>query len=134
MTEPVIDERSLIEHARAAMENAYSPYSNVKVGAALLTKSGRIFDGCNVENGSFGLSVCAERTAVGNAVTAGEKEFIAIAIVNSTDRIFSPCGACRQVLAEFTSDLRVIMVKSDGEIEETDLDALLPGKFDFRKK
>ncbi|MFH1513989.1 MAG: cytidine deaminase [bacterium] len=131
MTESVIDEQNLIDHARLAMENAYSPYSQVKVGAALLTKSGMIFSGCNIENGSFGLTVCAERTAVGNAITAGEKEFVAIAIANSTNRIFQPCGACRQVLSEFASNLKVIMVAADDEIERAGLDVLLPGKFRY---
>lgn len=134
MTEPVIDEQNLIDHARQAMNNAYSPYSTVKVGAALLTKSGRIFTGCNVENGSYGLTICAERTSVGNAINAGEREFVAIAIANSTERIFQPCGACRQVLTEFAPNLRVIMVKADDEIERADLDVLLPGKFEFQSE
>jgi cytidine deaminase len=98
---------SLIESATKAREQAYAPYSKFAVGAALLTKSGRVFMGCNVENLSFGLTICAERAAVFAAVAAGEKEFAAIAVVADSLTPVTPCGACRQVLAEFADDLPV---------------------------
>src|ERR1700760_1380000 len=95
----------LVTAARAARERAYAPYSRFQVGAALRTRSGRVFCGCNVENLSFGLTVCAERAAVFAAVAAGEADFEAIAVVADSVQPVTPCGACRQVLVEFSSDL-----------------------------
>jgi cytidine deaminase len=125
------DERDeLIRSALDAQKRAYCPFSKFPVGAALLTASGRIYQGVNVENISFGLTNCAERVAVGAAVAAGEREFTAIAVVSRGG--VSPCGACRQVLAEFNPNLPIIMVdslKPDGGHHAT-LDRLLPGRFE----
>ena len=126
-----LDENNLIDTARKAMENAYAPYSKIKVGAALLTSSGKIHTGCNIENASYGLTVCAERVAVGCAVSQGEKDFIAIAIVNSTDKIIVPCGACLQVLSEFSKNLQIILVSAKNEIIRTDLKNLFPEPFNL---
>lgn len=125
------DERDqLIRSALDAQKRAYCPYSNFPVGAALLAASGRIYQGVNVENISFGLTNCAERVAVGTAIAAGEREFTAIAVVSRGG--VSPCGACRQVLAEFNPDLPIIMVDSlkPGEGQQATLDRLLPGRFE----
>lgn len=118
---------ALIEQAKRAREGAYAPYSHFAVGAALLTRSGRVFTGANVENASYGLTVCAERVAVFNAVTAGEREFAAIAIASSNGA--SPCGACRQVLAEFGLDMLVISVDMNDCVRQWRLEELLPASF-----
>ncbi|MBC7241062.1 MAG: cytidine deaminase [Anaerolineae bacterium] len=118
---------ALIEQAKQAREGAYAPYSHFAVGAALLTRSGRVFTGANVENASYGLTVCAERVAVFKAVTAGEREFAAIAIASSNGA--SPCGACRQVLAEFGLDILVISVDMDDRVRQWRLEELLPASF-----
>jgi cytidine deaminase len=120
--------QELIEQAKAISEKAYAPYSKFKVGAALLTKSGKIYLGCNVENASYSMTICAERNAVFQAVAGGEKEFTAIAIYADSEMAFPPCGACRQVLAEFASDLTVY-ITNQHEIKETTLSALLPERF-----
>jgi cytidine deaminase len=119
----------LIKKAREAYEKAYAPYSNFKVGAALLGKSGNIHTGCNVENASLGLTICAERNAVFQAVCSGEKEFSAVAIFTDADQPTPPCGACRQVLAEFSDDLLVIMETAQGKRETHTLRELLPHRF-----
>jgi cytidine deaminase len=116
----------LIAAAKAAMERAYAPYSGFKVGAALRTASGRIFTGCNVENASFGATICAERTAVVKAVSEGEKEFDAIAIVSSSGEVTPPCGICRQVLAEFAEDIPVIMAQENGDAKIYPLYTVFP--------
>ncbi len=116
----------LLAHARDAMKHSYSPYSSYPVGAALLCTDGRIFQGCNVENASFGLSNCAERTAVFKAVSEGAVSFEAIAIAAKTKAW--PCGACRQVLNEFSPRMRVL-VTWDNHVEEMNLSDLLPGGF-----
>lgn len=107
-----------------ARDNAYAPYSNFHVGAALLAADGRIFSGCNVENISYGLTNCAERVAMGAAVSAGVREFLAVAVVADTTVPISPCGACRQVLAEFGVP-RILLVNRTTR-EEFTLEALLP--------
>jgi len=112
---------------------AYAPYSNYKVGAALLTKSGKIFTGCNIENSSYGLTNCAERTAVFKAVSEGETEFEEIVIYVDSQKLPSPCGACRQVLSEFSSDLKVT-ISSPRKTVETDIQELLPLSFKLEKK
>ncbi len=126
----IIDE--LIEAAMAARQNAYAPYSGFKVGAAILTASGRIFTGCNVENASYGLTVCAERNAVANAIMNGEREFKAIAIVSPGAHPATPCGACRQVLAEFSKDLIVILQNLKGERQTFSIGDLIPHLFKFK--
>lgn len=120
----------LIKEAHQAMKQAYCPYSHFSVGAALLGKNGNIYTGCNVENISYGLTICAERGAVCKAVADGETEFSAIAIVTDTKKPVSPCGACRQVLAEFSTDMTVIMATAQGEKRIAVLKELLPLAFD----
>lgn len=129
MTDDV--KRQLIDAACAVRKLAYAPYSQFLVGAALLTRDHRIIVGCNVENVSYGLTNCAERVAVGTAVAAGTREFAAIAIASSNG--CTPCGACRQVLAEFCADLSVYLVDVDGGrvVTELSLAQLLPGRFDL---
>lgn len=121
-----MEERSLVAAAKTARLNAYAPYSEFLVGAALLTENGEIFTGCNVENISFGLTLCAERVALSSAVAAGHKTFHMIAIVADTASPISPCGACRQVLAEFTPGLKVVLATLKGDIERFSLEELLP--------
>ncbi|MEM7144612.1 MAG: cytidine deaminase [Verrucomicrobiota bacterium] len=122
------DHQQLLAAAARARQNAYAPYSNFKVGAALLTETGEIFTGCNVENASYGLSMCAERTAVFKAVAEGQRSFKAIAISLTSDG--SPCGACRQVLHEFAPNLLILIGDDSGQLtSQTTLDALLPNPF-----
>lgn len=118
----------LVEAAKQARKNAYAPYSQFPVGAALLSKSGRIYTGCNVENSSYGLTICAERNAIFSAVAAGEREFEALVIAAKNAKVY-PCGACRQVLAEFCDDLTIRIVGEDGEQTETRLSEILPHAF-----
>jgi len=118
----------LIKAAKDAAKNAYAPYSGFHVGAALATAGGSIFGGCNVENASYGLTVCAERIAAFNAVAAGEKDFLEMVIFTDTEIPFYPCGACRQVLSEFNPDLKITVVWQKGS-EELNLGDLLPKKF-----
>ena len=108
---------TLADAARAAMEFSYSPYSNFKVGAALLGRSGKIYTGCNIENSSFGATNCAERTALFKAVSEGEKEFDAIAITSSGDIATPPCGICCQALSEFAPKIKILLVTSKKIIE-----------------
>ncbi len=122
------EKKSLIALARAARRNAYAPYSNYPVGAALKTKSGRVFTGVNVENAAYPQTMCAERTAVFKAVSEGEREYQAIAIV--TENGGPPCGGCRQVLAEFGLDTIVLIADVEGRLlQETNVAELLPGAF-----
>ena len=121
-----MDFTSLIEAARRAREQAYAPYSRFAVGAALRGKSGRVFLGCNVENLSFGLTICAERVAVGAAVAAGERDFEALAVVADSREPVTPCGACRQVLAEFSTTLPVCSANLEGAVYESSIAELLP--------
>ena len=107
----------LEEAAKSAMRFAYAPYSHFTVGAALLSRSGRIYTGCNIENASFGATNCAERTAIFKAVSEGEREFDAIAIVSSSGEPTPPCGICRQVLSEFAPDIPILLVSGDGIVE-----------------
>lgn len=125
-----MDDQQLIDAAHKAREKAYVPYSHFPVGAALLTADGQVVQGCNVENASFGLSNCAERTAIFKAVSSGHRQFAAIAIVADTDSPVSPCGACRQVMSEFMPDARVIMANLRGDIAVATVRELLPGAFD----
>ncbi|HEY4233839.1 MAG TPA: cytidine deaminase [Lacipirellulaceae bacterium] len=124
------DRKELIEAALEAQKRFYAPYSNFPVGAAIRAASGKIYLGCNVENASFGLTNCAERVAAGTAVAAGEREFVAVAVASRGG--VSPCGACRQFLAEFSPNVPIVMVDSlqPDVIHEATLDQLLPGRFD----
>ncbi len=122
-----MNDQQLIQLAHSARERAYTPYSHYQVGAALLTKSGQVFTGCNVENAVYPLCTCAERTAVVKAVSEGQSEFAAIAI--ATRNGGSPCGSCRQVLREFAPHLRVLLVDEAGHVREFTLDQLLPESF-----
>ncbi len=118
--------------AMKATENSYSPYSNFKVGAALLCKNGNLYTGCNVENISYGGTICAERTAVFKAVSSGDREFVKIAIAESNDGNCTPCGFCRQVLSEFSKDGELLVIcKYNGELREIPLKELLPYSFTF---
>lgn len=123
--------QDLIIEAMKAKEFAYAPYSHFRVGAALLTNSGRIYTGCNVENASFSATNCAERTAVFTAVAQGEQEFRAIAINGDTENYLPPCGVCRQVLAEFCDlkTFQVILANSEQDYQVVTLAELLPGAF-----
>lgn len=111
---------------------AYAPYSQFRVGAALLTEDGTVFTGCNVENASYGLCLCAERVAIASAVAAGHRSFRWIAVATSSSPPSPPCGMCRQVMTEFSPTLGVTLVNPKGELVETTADALLPGSFDQR--
>ena len=128
-TKLVLNEKrdSLMKDAVFAQEKAYSPYSKFKVGAALLTKDGKIFTGCNVENVSYGMTMCAERTAVFKAVSEGYTDFEAIAVSASSDEAIYPCGACRQVLAEFNSKIKIFVNHDEKNYILMDL---LPKSFD----
>lgn len=119
----------LINAATAARERAYAPYSGFKVGAAILTREGRYYTGCNVENASYGLSCCAERVALFKAVSNGERDFLAIAVTAGTAEFCSPCGACRQALAEFGGQIGVYMANARGEYRLKSVADLLPEAF-----
>ncbi|MEK7324240.1 MAG: cytidine deaminase [Chloroflexota bacterium] len=120
--------QTLIERALAVRRWAYAPYSHYHVGAALLADSGKIYDGINVENAAYGSSICAERTALVKAVSEGERRFETIAVV--TNNGGSPCGACRQMLAEFGLDLKILLIDGEGKVlHETTLRELLPEAF-----
>jgi cytidine deaminase len=129
MTNPEKDERSaLIQIAIEARKKAYVPYSHYPVGAALLTKSGKIFTGANIENAAFPVTICAERTAIFKAVSEGELELEAIAVVTKNGG--TPCGSCRQVMAEFNPKLKIYIANEKGElVQETQLKDILPGYF-----
>ena len=124
-----MDLESLIDEARAVSEKAYAPHSAFHVGAALLAEDGSVHVGCNVENASYGLTVCAERSAVASAVAQGVKRFRAVAIVTDGERPIGPCGACRQVLAEFAPDL-VVVSEAGGLRKQWTLGELLPEPFE----
>jgi cytidine deaminase len=125
MEKKVITESALIERAVKAMKNTYSPYSHFAVGAALLTKKGKVYIGTNVENSSFGLTICAERSAIVSAISNGENEFQTLVVASNTNPPASPCGACRQFLIEF-GDFTVILVNPLGTEVRTTVKELLP--------
>jgi len=133
-TAPVVTPAVLMDEAVKARAFSHSKYSRFAVGAALLTASGRILHGCNVENASYGLTCCAERTAVFKAVSEGERDFVAIAVTARDGQGAPPCGACRQVMAEFAPDLLVYWRDKRGRILHKTLRALLPDMFDFEKQ
>jgi cytidine deaminase len=121
----------LIESAREARMQAFAPYSNFPVGAAVRTRGGKIFTGCNIESASYGLTVCAERMAIWKAVSEGEKEFECIAVIADTEELTPPCGACRQVLWEFCGDVPVTFANLKGDVETLQMKDLLPRAFDM---
>ena len=121
--------QELLAKAVEAREYSYSPYSNFKVGAALITKAGKIYTGCNVENASFGLTICAERTAIFKAISEGEREFEALAVVADVEGVVSPCGACRQIIHEFLRDAQIITGNIKGDYKIFTPDELLPFPF-----
>lgn len=133
----MISDLDLIKKASAMLKFSYAPYSNFHVGAALLTKNGKIFTGCNIENATYGATNCAERTAFFKAISEGEKDFYAIAIVGGKngkiDDFCSPCGICRQVMAEFCSkDFKIILSNAKNEIKTFTLEELLPESFSLK--
>ena len=123
----------LIAEAEQARQRAYAPYSRFTVGAALLTRAGRVVHGCNVENASYGLCMCAERTAALKAVSEGECEFLAVAVTAGKGEVASPCGSCRQFLHEFAPRMQVYWRDARGRIVKRRLDALLKDAFDLEK-
>lgn len=123
-----MDHRTLLNKAIEAKEMAYAPYSHVKVGAALLTATGKVFTGCNVENASFGATNCAERTAIFKAISEGEQSFVAIAVASSLEEPISPCGICRQVIMEFGRNIDIIL-GNETALEVFSSDQMLPHAF-----
>lgn len=124
-----MEDKKLLELAKEAMGNAYVPYSNFRVGAALIAEDGSIYTGCNIENSSYGGTNCAERTAFFKAVSEGKRKFTKVAIISDSNNYTYPCGICRQVLSEFGVDLDVITANSKGEYKKFKLDELLPHSF-----
>lgn len=124
-----LTDQELIAAARQAREKAYVPYSHFPVGAALLTEDGQLYTGCNIENASYGLANCAERTTIFKAVSDGHHRFTTIAVIADTDGPVSPCGACRQVMSEFGPEARVILTNLKGHVQLTSVKELLPGAF-----
>jgi len=121
----------LVKIALKAREKAYVPYSHFKVGAALETKDGRIYEGCNIENASYGLTNCAERTAFFAALADGCRpgDFVKLAVVGQTEDVISPCGACRQVISELAADCEIVLANLEGKMLKTNIQNLLPGAF-----
>ncbi|MGG0657544.1 cytidine deaminase [Rummeliibacillus pycnus] len=125
-----MEKEQLMDLAREGREKAYVPYSKFKVGAALLTADGKVYKGCNIENSGYSMTNCAERTAMFKAVSEGERDFAAIAIVADTEGPCSPCGACRQVISEFCApNMPVYLTNMKGDVKETTVAELLPGAF-----
>ena len=125
-----MNKQLLIEAAKQARERAYVPYSKFKVGAALLTKDRKVYGGCNIENASYGLCNCAERTALFKAYSEGDHEYAMLAVVADTERPVPPCGACRQVIVELCDpNMPVILANMKGDVQETTVKELLPGAF-----
>ena len=122
--------QEIIEAATAARENAHAPFSHFKVGAALLATNDEIVTGCNVENASYGLTMCAERVAIFKAISEGEKKFVKICVVADTDALTPPCGACRQIIWEFCGDVEVLMANLQGATQTFQMSELLPKAFD----
>jgi cytidine deaminase len=127
---PAASSDALIAAARAARENAVATFSKFRVGAALRAKSGKIYSGCNVENASYGLTICAERVAIFKALSEGERGFDAIVVVTDAEKLTPPCGACRQIIWEFCGDAEVILGNLKGKVEIHRMSALFPLPFD----
>lgn len=125
-----MEKLQLMEQAKQAREYAYVPYSKFPVGAAIIDKNGNVYEGCNIENASYPMTNCAERTAIFKAISQGVREFAALAVVADTEGPVSPCGACRQVIAEFCDkDMPVYLTNLNGDVQETTVGTLLPGAF-----
>ena len=127
-----IDLNKLIDKAKEAREQAYAPYSNFLVGAAIVGESGKFYTGCNIENSSFGLSICAERVALFKAVSEGEKKIKMLALVTNTKTLIWPCGGCRQVLSEFNPEMLIVSDNLKGQREEKKLSEIFPEAFDHQ--
>ncbi len=125
-------EEKLIEMAMEARQRAFAPYSNFKVGAALLGKNGATFTGCNIENASYGLTMCAERVAIFKAVSEGANDFERIVVVADTENLTPPCGSCRQIIWEFCGDVPVTLANLKGDVETFQMSDLLPRAFDTK--
>ena len=125
----MVSYEELMDKAKKASEYAYAPYSNFSVGACVLAESGAVYTGCNFENASYGLSICAERNAIGTAIANGEKKIKAVAIYSQNMQNCTPCGACRQVIDEFKTDGTVVVTLSKGELIVKSIEELLPGSF-----
>jgi cytidine deaminase len=125
--------RDLLASAQRARESAYAPYSCFRVGAALRTAQGDVYTGCNVENASYGLTICAERAALFKAVSEGQREFSALAVAVDGEVLATPCGACRQVLTEFADDLVILLGNASGTVETHSLKELFPARFKLPK-
>lgn len=123
-------QKELIQEAVEAQKQAIAPYSHFNVGAALLTKSGKVYKGINIESSSYSLTICAERVALFKALSEGERDFESIAIVTDADELCPPCGACRQVLWDFAPGLKVILANKKGDVKEYALRDLFPDAFD----
>lgn len=131
MSEKLSDsEKALVHAAKVARENAHAPFSGFRVGAAVRTKSGRVYGGCNVENASYGLTICAERVAIFKALSEGERGFEAVAVVADAENMTPPCGTCRQIIWEFCGDVPVIMSNLADKVERETSGRLLPRAFD----
>ncbi len=124
-------DETLIEEAAAARENASAAFSKFKVGAALRTKDGKVYRGCNIENASYGLTVCAERVALLSAIAAGDRQFSAVAVVTQSDEPSTPCGPCRQLMWEYCGDIDVTLANLTGKRTEYKLSELFPHPFEF---
>jgi cytidine deaminase len=124
----------LLEAAQKVKENAYAPYSHFHVGAALITDTGKIYSGCNVENTSYGLTICAERNAIFRMIADGERRIAEILVIGDTEEFLPPCGACRQVMTEFsTNDTIVYLCNKHGQWEKTTMAELMPYTFSLNK-
>lgn len=124
----------LILKAREVRQNAYVPYSNFRVGVALLGEDGKIYSGCNIENSSFGLTNCGERTAIFKAVSEGCRKFVAMVLTSDAEELVTPCGACRQVMAEFSPEMPVVLINDQGLKGVVIVSELLPGAFRFNSR
>jgi cytidine deaminase len=125
-------EDKLVETAKAARLQSVAPFSNFMVGAALQTKAGKVFTGCNIESASYGLTVCAERVAIWKALSEGERDFTDLVVVADTEMLTPPCGTCRQIIWEFAKHAKIVLANLQGQREERSIKELLPSAFDAR--